>query len=53
MKECCLNQTVARHAFIQLELDMFYIRIKDVYRWIREMLSRLRQKITAHFQRQK
>ena len=32
---------------------MFFTQIKVVYRWIRETLTRLRQKITAHFQRLK
>jgi hypothetical protein len=32
---------------------MFYTQIKVAYRWTKETLSRLRRKITAHFQRQK
>ena len=32
---------------------MFFTQIKVVYHWIRETLSRLKQRITARFQRQK
>jgi len=30
---------------------MFYTPLKDVYRWIKETLSRLRQRIVGLFQR--
>ena len=32
---------------------MFYTPLKDVYHWIKEMLSHLRQRIVGLFQRQK